>query len=365
MERTNQSAGNALIRPFEWLTNAASLKSLITKVIDADSNDEEQEGETKKLSALHVGSGSSVVAEYMVEALGFDLVVNLDKDEETLQQMEERWLQRCDTKAKNNPQLPLVQPGQLVFCPNDFSKESFPYPSNLFDLILDKSTLDCTLCSDKAAACLLVQVYRCLKVGGYYVLISFHEFDFLAPLLKNLPGARWDVEHSTMERQVEDLGIINQLNADHDNHQKRNDGTDEGKGKSIDDHNPTDSQMHPLNVFMMRKRPFQNSETENHDDLHNLDWNAVSAHVHKCNDDWFQQQQPLLTRQRSQALKEAFENPLELQSAYLVLFTEAEREHLTYEHFLEDWEAYLEQRETIPKEQVSYDEAIRFLQEMQ
>ena len=80
---------------------------------------------------------------------------------------------------------------------------------------------------------------------------------------------------------------------------------------------------------------------------------------------WFQQHEPLLTRQREQALKEAFENPLALEPAYLALFTDAEREHLTYEHFLEDWDAYLEQRATVPRNSICCDEAIRFLQEMQ
>lgn len=368
MKSAIQDTSYNLIRPFEWLTNAASLKSLITQAMEYSSDhQQETEGESKEqqplkeLSALHVGSGSSVVGEYMVEALGFDLVVNLDKDEETLEQMKDRWSKRCQNKNENNTELPGTE--RLVFCPNDFAKEPFPYPNNRFDLILDKSTLDCTLCSDKAAACLLVQVYRCLKIGGCYLLISFHEYEFLAPLLKNLPGANWDVQHSTMERQVEDLGIINQLNADHETDTKL---TQAGEGEPAVESNPPEHETPPLNVFILRKQPSPNSEAVEEEDPHTLDWDAVSSHVHKSNDAWFQQHQPLLTRQRSQALKEAFEHPLVLQPAYLALFTDAEREHLTYEHFLEDWAAYLEQRkEMIPNEQISYDEAILFLQEMQ
>ncbi|CAJ1891430.1 unnamed protein product [Cylindrotheca closterium] len=374
MEPTIQGTSSSLIRPFEWLTNAASLKFLITQAVEqqySSSRQEEKQGESssheqapKELSALHVGAGSSVVGEYMVEALGFDLVVNLDKDEETLEQMKDRWLQRCRNKSENNPELPPVSSERLAFCPNDFAEKPFPYPSNRFDLILDKSTLDCTLCSDKAAACLLVQVYRCLKVGGCYLLISFHEYDFLAPLLENLPGANWDVQHSTMERQVEDLGIINQLNADHESDRQNN--TKEEEGEPATELNPSANEKPPLNVFIIRKLPSPNSSEDEDDDPHTLDWDRVSAHVHKCNDAWFQQHQPLLTRQRTQALKEAFEHPLVLQQAYLELFTDAEREHLTYEHFLEDWAAYLEQRKgTIPKKQISYDDAFLFLQEMQ
>lgn len=369
MEDTVLEGKKNMFRPFEWLTNAASLKTLITQAVEYSRLNEDKEGESKEqstqLSAMNVGSGSSVVGEYMVESLGFDLVVNLDKDEETLEQMKERWLQRCRNKEKSTTKQHnyTVSHERLVFCLNDFAEDPFPYPSNLFDLILDKSTLDCTLCSDKAAACLLVQVYRCLKVGGCYLLISFHEYDFLAPLLENLPGAHWHVQHSTMERQVEDLGIINQLDADHENDRKSQKQDD---GEPAVDSNSSEIEKPPLNVFLIRKGPLpKNGLLENQDHLHQLDWDQVSAHVHQCNDAWFQQHQPLLTRQRTEALKEAFENPLSLEPAYLALFTDAEREHLTYEHFLEDWEAYVEQRETIPKDCISQDEAIRFLQEMQ
>eukprot|EP00957_Ditylum_brightwellii_P139055 10598549-Ditylum_brightwellii.AAC.1 len=110
-----------------------------------------------------------------------------------------------------------------------------------FDLIVDKSTLDCALCSkDDDAVRLLCMAYRYLKPpplqktlheqsdnnyhihqqnenetyyreglnvrqteeggGGVYAVISFHPPDFLQPLLQNLPGASWNVEHYTVLR---------------------------------------------------------------------------------------------------------------------------------------------------------------------
>ena len=93
----------------------------------------------------------------------------------------------------------------MEFLTLDFTKESLPeHYNNSFDLVLDKSTLDCTLCSDIATASLLLEVYRTLKEdGGVYIVVSFHELDLLLPLLRDLPGALWDVECTTMERQVE------------------------------------------------------------------------------------------------------------------------------------------------------------------
>jgi hypothetical protein len=58
---------------------------------------------------------------------------------------------------------------------------------------------------------------------------------------------------------------------------------------------------------------------------------------------------------------------LSLRDAYGVIFTDAEREHLTYGHFLEDWEAFCDdeakQEENVmaTTTSVTYDQAIEFL----
>ena len=102
---------------------------------------------------------------------------------------------------------------------------------------------------------------------------------------------------------------------------------------------------------------------------------SLCAHIHKVNDQWFRDQHPLLTHQRIEELQTKFAKPLPLTEAYRELFTTAEREHLTYEHFLEDWEAYCELRASKQKpgsgeadnglQEVSFDTAVAFLEEMQ
>ena len=318
------------IRPFEWLTSPLSLKSLITQHVSS-SDVGSSSPPTRK--ALHVGSGSSTVGEYLVEELNFGMVVDVDRDENALAKMKNRWSSRCQETN--------VDPCRLETCILDFTKDPFPYPDNFFDLVLDKSTLDCTLCSDNATASLLVEVFRSLAIGGVYMLVSFHELELLLPLLTELPGVAWDVTHTTLQRQVETI-------------------IDSRKASST----PTHSKS-PLNVLIARKSTASV-----------LDYDTVCQHVHRVNDSWFQKHQPLLTRTRTQELQKSFANPLRLPEAYQFMFTDAEREHLTYEHFLEDWHAFMTHQVQTPTNnidekdegdttRISCETALAFLKEMQ
>jgi hypothetical protein len=227
----------------------------------------------------------------------------------------------------------------------DFSQAPLPYSDNFFDLVLDKSTLDCTLCSDNATASLLLQVYRCLAIGGVYMLISFHELELLLPLLADLPGAAWEVTCTTLQRQVESLVVGSRAT------------TSATPSCPSTAHTTPNNNSKHLNVLIARKRQ----------STAQLNFDAVRQHVHKVNDSWFQKQQPLLTRIRAQELAHAFVSPQTLPQAYQVLFTNAEREHLTYEHFLEDWKAFSQRpsNNNIAKDAICCEVALAFLKEMQ
>ena len=61
---------------------------------------------------------------------------------------------------------------QLMDCRN------LKYPNQYFDLILDKTTIDCLLCGDNGPLSVLTMLYEChrvLKDEGKYVAISFGE----------------------------------------------------------------------------------------------------------------------------------------------------------------------------------------------
>jgi SAM-dependent methyltransferase len=308
-----------LIRPFEWLTSPESLKSLIlTQALTGDSNVQRK--------ALHVGCGSSTLGEFLVD-LDYALVVNVDKDRETLEAMERRW-------KSLNQDVP-DRGERLEFCVHDFCTNELPYPPQSFHLVLDKSTLDCTLCSDRATAHLLNQVYESLAVGGVYLLISFHALDFILPMLENMPNASWQITCTTLQRQVED--IVG------------------GTTASFETHCSTDPSK-LLNVLIARK---QGPHAV-------LDHDTLVRHVHTTNDLWFQEHHPLVTGARMEQLQAAFgEQEIPLEQAYGVLFTDAEREHLEYDGFLEDWQAFLFQNSTLPSDRISYPTAVAFLQEMQ
>ena len=138
---------------------------------------------------------------------------NDDGDEKKEQKEDEEKATESDTNSNNN---------------NNKKKKD----TNTFDLIVDKSTLDCLLCGDDGAARLLCQVYDHLKPpkgtssssnsnndtidtgsttdsgGGVYFVISFHPVDFILPLLQDCPGTNWDVTTHVVPRSVESPAII-------------------------------------------------------------------------------------------------------------------------------------------------------------
>ena len=377
------------IQPFEWLTSPESIGRFVREhVLDGDDHACNDGSERKKPTAMHIGCGSSTVGEYLVQELGFSKVVNVDRDRETLEGMAERWSEMTNDDSSNNAEEKkdesIEQKGSLLLTPGDYStnndkndksmefwcldytSETLPkLYADSFDLVVDKSTLDCTLCSDcSATAAFLSEIYRTLSSNhGVYLVISFHEIDLILPLLRDLPGAHWTVSHTTMERQVENLNLNKHSHAIE---------TPKSVSIELDSENDTESipsNRKPLNVLIARKLPTCETGGEQ------IVFEDVVNHVQEVNDRWFQDEQPLLTNERIEDLKAAFfgnddhSKRMELEDAYGVMFTDAEREHLTYEHFLEDWEAFCQEEEQDrPKSlevqntsMITYDRALSFL----
>ena len=353
------------IAPFEWLTSVESLETFLCAALPPVDCE-------KQRAVLHIGCGSSVLGEVLLEdpsRRGYNVshVVNIDRDGETLQRMKERWKRRRKSTK-----------GALHFVQLDFCLHKIGYTSGSFDLVVDKSTLDCTLCSDKSAASLLVEVYRLLNPSeGVYLVVSFHHVNYLRPLLEGLPGVNWDVQQSVLSRHTEDLSSIlkdgpttgNQLRTNRTNFIPENQhgrsaceqpNTDTPTVWSNGSFQPDEVYRQTVNVFLCRRRGCQdNSPAE-------LDRTAVYRHIVRVNDDWYRSQNPMLTHKRKEAIHTAMaDNDLSLQQAYLILFTEEEREHLTYDHFLEDWEAYRERHPDVPSVTLSKDTAFAFMDEMQ
>ena len=249
----------------------------------------------------------------------------------------------------------------MLFERVDFTCERLELWDNAsFDLVLDKSTLDCLLCTDKATAGLLTEIYRLLKPGGVYLLISFHEQELLHPLLSNLPGADWHVSSCVMQRKVEDL--IRKCTS-HKADETKPAIVAYPKTEFEDKKETSVECCRTVNVFQCRKRQPEPSQNQRNDELN---WNAVYHHVHDTNDQWFQKQNPMLSDERRLQIEAAFkEKSLALVDAFMVLFTETEREHLDYHGFLEDWEAFCQSHDEVDSKRISAQVAISFLAEMQ
>ena len=361
---TDNVESDAFLRPFEWLTDSASVAPLIESAIAPFSD--------TPVRVLHVGSGSSILGEHILESesLGdlIQQVVNVDKDSDTLQKMEARWKSSASQ-----------QQDKLSFIPADFAgTDPLPFPDGHFHIAVDKSTLDCTLCSDSATAGLLSEVYRLLNPnGGTYILISFHHTDLLRPLLENLPGADWEVSHSVRQRQVEDLignnksGPNSNAKADTTRTESEDDATRAGTWAS-GSFEPDEQYRRTVNVFVCRRRGIGHEAFQ-------TDRETIANHVHRTNDEWFQQHNPMLTVNRIETIRKLFDESkseavgengvllYDLRLTYQILFTEEEREHLDYEFFLEDWEAWIANNKvpSLPKDKVSVETALAFLEEMQ
>lgn len=367
-----QSADEDVCHPFEWLTSPSSLDAYIELALGGShASDEGQSAENvtprrQGKRVLHVGSGSSLLGERLLEntSFGVEHVVNVDCDDETLSRMEKRWLQEHGAGDELRD--------RLDFAMVDMSKDAIPgYPNGSFDLIVDKSTLDCTLCSDRATAGLLTEVHRLLAPDGVYMIVSFHHIDLLRPLLEQCPGVDWKVEHHVAEREVEDLisakPSVNGTtrNGRHQPQaQKTNNGASDtsirpSSWSADGSFQPDDRYRRTVNVLLCRYKgtwPFAL-----------LDPEQVNRHLHAVNDQRYQSQNPMLTRRRRNDLELSFSKRdlVDVHECYAFLFTDAEREHLTYELFLEDWDAFLSSRDDLPRDNMSFETAVAFLQEMQ
>ena len=408
-QKCGEENSNEFHVPFEWLTNFSTLAPHLnpSKLFPTQNDDGCQAIHPQQLQVLHMGSGSSIFGEMLLQTFDrYHHVINVDVDVETLLGMKKRWLTLVEkwnrVNGPNSDELPYN--GQLSFAYMDFQTkhqkhvegldDAFESHSQKFDLILDKSTLDCLLCSDDGAAGLICKVYQHLKINGVYFLISFHQVHFIKRLLEDCPGASWSIEHFTVERKVDSPAKVKQqesllykndnlkFDSSNDSLVKESniDALEDGPATWKDgSFAPDDEYRRVVNVFVCRRQENDQNATVN------LDYASVVNHIHEVNDEYFQEANPLVTHVRMEQLKSQFEHEmkrimlgedddcnldsfvLSLEGCYGVLFTEAEKEHLTFEYFMEDYEAYCKENEYKQRRKngMTFNEAVGFLKAMQ
>ena len=108
---------------------------------------------------LNVGCGNSELSENMYDN-GYLNIYNIDISQKVINLMTER--------SKNRP--------GIIYKVMDVC--DIKYENNFFDLIIDKSTMDALSCGYYYyinIAKMLKEIQRVLKVGGYYMMVSYEE----------------------------------------------------------------------------------------------------------------------------------------------------------------------------------------------
>ena len=132
---------------------------------------------------LIVGCGNSRIGEELYKD-GYHNITNIDFSATVIQQMTEKYrdLEEMDFTEMN-------------VC-------NIEFPLGCFDLVFDKCTLDCLLCGDNSfskASLMMQNIYKVLKNGGVYMLVSYGMPDARIGYLKN-KFLNWNIEHAKIAK---------------------------------------------------------------------------------------------------------------------------------------------------------------------
>ena len=165
---------------FDWLENYSTLKDII-----ANLNINKESGRI-----LNLGCGNSEFSENMYDD-GYHNIKNIDISTNVINLMSER----CKDRKEMTYEVMDVR--------------DIKYESNIFDLAIDKSTIDALLCGEDAfinVAKMIKEVQRVLKVGGYYMIISYGSPNYRVCHLKR-KFEKFKIEILKIEKDfVEDEG---------------------------------------------------------------------------------------------------------------------------------------------------------------
>lgn len=134
---------------------------------------------------LMVGCGNAVISEDMVKD-GYETILNVDISQVVIDAMTEKY--------KDTPQLQYQR----------MDVRSLSCAAGEFDTVLDKGMLDSLMCGASAptsAAGMLKEVYRVLKPGGVYILITYGDPRVRVPHLKSEEvAAAWEIRLHVIPR---------------------------------------------------------------------------------------------------------------------------------------------------------------------
>lgn len=342
----------------EWLTSSESLSKFLNPsfLFGHDRNNDE----ASYYSALDMGCGSSSVGLNLARSKQYSYVLNVDNDPEVICTMKRR---AEDTDLRN------FECDYLMIDLNDeracraglYCKV---HEDRKFDLVIDKSTLDCLLCSDSAHR-LLVETYGCLREGrGVYCLISFHSKDLIMDILQNNDALNWEsIECFRIKREAETISGVKsdtsipalqsleprcnvqiqevcEISKSHSPPLKALGAWKDGLFE------PCRAYATEVNVFICRKAHTEFDMTTK--SIYAVGM-RLKSHIHVCLDTWFKETNPMLSVKRESNIRQSFQSALSnkgykklhLKEVYKLLFEEEEKEHYSFEYFMDDWSEFI------------------------
>lgn len=152
--------------PFDWMCNFAqierSLASLISPYYGTDNDDDDYEQEP---SILIVGCGNAPFSHDMLYEGGYTKTTNIDFSEVVISQQKDKYPE-MDWRLMD-------------------ALDMKEFKDRCFDVVIDKSLVDTTLCYDDGNAAtrlLFSELHRVLRPGGRLITISLHEGTEILPL---------------------------------------------------------------------------------------------------------------------------------------------------------------------------------------
>lgn len=178
-EATKSSDGT-----YDWYNSYDNLRFALRRIIapdDIDNGPQEKStdadgAEDKEI--LIVGCGNSALGCDMYDD-GFHNITNIDISEVVINQMTDKY------SSREHMEYTVMDARNMEYIPDE-----------CFDVIIDKALLDALLCGENnldSVQKMLHEVFRCLKHGGHYIMISHAPSNNRMHYLTSSP-LQWDVE---------------------------------------------------------------------------------------------------------------------------------------------------------------------------
>lgn len=167
-------------RKFDWLCKYATLRELLHTTMSPSAD------------VLELGCGNSRLGTELCADGHIGSVVLTDLDVSLISSLREEQGERW-------PNLKYVFADVRNLPCDDFSTSSS-------DVVIDKGTFDAISCNDEYQADLedmITSIYRVLKPGGVYLLVSYGEPEARLPWLDGEPGIDWTVSVRYMDKRSE------------------------------------------------------------------------------------------------------------------------------------------------------------------